>query len=187
MKESRQTEQIKQLASRIKYLREVLELSAEEAANGVGITTEEYLALEDGERDMPISLIYELASVFGVDPTELLTGDAPRADIYAVTRAGGGVSVNRYEGYSFEALAYNYIDRNKEPMLVRIAPSDGKPKLVSHDGQEFNYVLKGKIGVVINGKTVILNKGDSIYFDPSYPHGQFAVDEPSEFLTVIDI
>ena len=88
---------------------------------------------------------------------------------------------------SLEALAYNYIGRNKEPMIVSISPSDERPKLVTHGGQEFNYVLKGKIGVIINDKTIELNEGDSIYFDPSYPHGQIAIDGDALFLTVIDI
>jgi hypothetical protein len=74
--------------------------------------------------------------------------------IYTVTRSNSGVGVERFKGYSFEALAYNYIGRNKEPMIVSISPSDEKPKLVAHGGQEFNYVLKGKIGVIIKDKII---------------------------------
>ncbi|MBP5754775.1 MAG: cupin domain-containing protein, partial [Clostridia bacterium] len=72
------------------------------------------------------------------------------------------------------------------PMIVTISPSEGKPQLVSHGGQEFNYVLEGTVGVTIGGKEIILNEGDSVYFDPAIPHGQFAVGGVARFLTVID-
>ena len=71
-------------------------------------------------------------------------------------------------------------------MLVTISPKDGKPELVSHSGQEFNYVISGKIAVVIGDKTIFLSEGDSIYFDPTLRHGQYAVDGEARFLTVID-
>ncbi|MFR5864009.1 MAG: 16S rRNA (adenine(1518)-N(6)/adenine(1519)-N(6))-dimethyltransferase RsmA [Acutalibacteraceae bacterium] len=71
-------------------------------------------------------------------------------------------------------------------MLVTISPKDDKPELVSHGGQEFNYVLSGKVAVVLGAKTILLNEGDSVYFDPRIRHGQYAVDGEARFLTVID-
>ncbi|HBR31248.1 MAG TPA: XRE family transcriptional regulator, partial [Clostridiales bacterium] len=56
----------------------------------------------------------------------------------------------------------------------------------THTGQEFNYVLEGKIAVILNKKTIELSEGDSIYFDPSVPHGQIALGGTARFLTVID-
>ena len=47
-------------------------------------------------------------------------------------------------------------------------------------------MIEGKIGVIVGSKTIYLEKGDSLYFDPRVPHGQFAVDGDAKFLTVID-
>lgn len=179
-------DKLKQITERIRYLRDILELSTTEVAEKLDIPVALYVEYENGEKDIPISMIYAVASVFGVDATEILTGEAPRMSSYTVTRSGQGIAVDRYEGYAFEALAHNYIGRNKEPMLVTIAPSDNPPELVSHSGQEMNFVLEGKVGVTIGKKTLILEKGDCIYFDPRFPHGQFAVDATAKFLTVID-
>lgn len=180
-------EQTKLVVQRIVYMREVMDVPVSEIAKELGMNEEEYLKYENGEKDIPINLIYKIASALNIDPTELLLGESPKMQIYTVTRRNGGVGVERFKGYSFEALAYNYIGRNKEPMLVSISPSDERPKLVAHGGQEFNYVLKGKVGVIIKDKTIELNEGDSIYFDPSYPHGQIAIGGDALFLTVIDI
>ncbi len=187
MKSNGTPEQVVLLKKRIEYLREVLDMSVEEVASRVGISPELYVSYESGDEDIPISIIYTISSVFGVDPTEILTGDTPKVEEFSVTRKGTGIKIKRYEGYDFESLAFNYIGRNKEPMLVTISPTDETPDLVSHSGQEFNFVVSGKIGVTIGSKTLFLSEGDSIYFDANAPHGQFAVDCESKFLTVIDI
>lgn len=179
-------DKLKQVTERIHYLRDILDLSTTEVAEKLDIPVSLYVEYENGEKDIPISVIYAVASIFGVDATEILTGEAPRMYDYTVTRKDQGIAIKRYEGYAFEALAHNYIGRNKEPMLVTIDPSDTPPELVSHGGQELNYVLEGKIGVTIGKKTLTLQAGDCIYFDPRIPHGQFAIDGTAKFLTVID-
>ena len=180
------TEKLKQVTERIFYLRDILDFTAAEVAEKLDIPVALYEEYESGKKDIPISMIYAVAAVFGVDATEILTGEAPRMYDYTVTRKGQGVDIKRYEGYSFETLAHNYIGRNKEPMLVSITPSDKPVHLVSHGGQEFNYVLDGTVKVIIGKKNVVLEQGDCIYFDPRIPHGQMAVGGVARFLTIID-
>ncbi len=170
---------------RIRELRDILEISPEEMAEKLEIDVDFYNEIESGKKDIPISMLYEVASILGVDFTTLLTGDSPKMKSYTVVRAGTGAVVERYPGYDYTSLCYNFIGREMEPMLVHLLPEDEMPELVSHGGQEFNYVLKGKVRIIIGNKEHVLNPGDCIYFDPKLPHGQHAVDEPAEFLTVI--
>ena len=179
-------EQIKQIANRIKYLRDAVDMSESDVSKAIGITLEEYLCYENGEKDIPISVIYSTAAALGVDPTELILGEAPRMAEYCITRNNSGIMIERYPGYSFEALAHNFIGRDKEPMIVTLSASQERAPLVSHSGQEFNYVLEGKIGITIGTRTFELSKGDSVYFLPSIPHGQYAITETAKFLTIID-
>lgn len=179
-------EQIKQIADRIKYLRDAVDMTEEEVAKAIGISLNEYSSYENGEKDIPISVIYSTAAALGVDPTELILGEAPRMAEYCITRKNAGIMIERYPGYSFEALAHNFIGRDKEPMIVTLSASDEHAPLVSHSGQEFNFVLEGKIGITIGNRTFELSEGDSVYFLPSIPHGQFAITETAKFLTIID-
>ena len=72
------------------------------------------------------------------------------------------------------------------PMLVTIAPSDS-PELVSHGGQEFNFVLEGELRVIVGDREFFLRAGDSLYFNPQQPHAQLAMGGNSaKFLTVIN-
>ncbi|SDM52909.1 helix-turn-helix domain-containing protein [Acetanaerobacterium elongatum] len=177
--------QLEQISSRIKELREILELSAEEVAQKVGIPADTYLEYENAKADIPIGVLYDCAAVLKVDPAELLTGEAPRMTEYTIVRNGKGVAVERYAGYAFHSLALNFIGRKMDPMIVTLTPKDQPPELVSHAGQEFNYVLEGTIVVTTQGHEFVLHEGDSIYFNPKPLHGQRAVGGTARFLTII--
>ncbi|WP_066645252.1 helix-turn-helix domain-containing protein [Christensenella timonensis] len=177
--------QVIQIAARIRELRDILEIPQEEVAKKVGISLEEYKKYENAQDDIPIGVLYGVAAELKVDPTELLTGEAPRMDEYTIVRGGAGVSVERYPGYSFTSLAYNYKHRDMEPMIVTISPSE-QAELVTHGGQEFNYVLEGSIKIVIGEREFVLRAGDSIYFNPAIPHGQRAAGGQAKFLTIIN-
>ena len=178
-----------QIAARVREMREVMEFSPAEVASKLGIDLEQYQRYESGDTTFPVSTLYALAGIFGVDFTTLLTGEAPRMGGYTIVRAGKGVQVNRNPEYHFQSLAFNFRNRTMEPMLVYLEPhgdEDSEPALVTHGGQEFNLVLEGTVKVVVGSREFILNPGDSLYFDPSIPHGQRAVGGPVKFVTIIN-
>lgn len=178
--------ELQQIPKRIRELRDILEIPTTEMAEKLNMEVSEYLKYESGESDIPISTLYEIASILGTDCTVLLTGDTPRMNVHTVVRKGEGVSVDRYEGYEFESLAFNFMNRSMEPMLVTLAVQEKDPPLVMHNGQEFNYVLEGSVRVTVGKNSFVLNAGDSIYFNPQLPHGQAAVGGTTKFITIIN-
>lgn len=180
------TPEIREIAHRIKELREICDIDKNGLAEKLGVSLEQYNDYEEGMDDIPIGVIYSIAKIMGVDSTALLTGDDARMADYTVVRGGNGVSIERYPGYRFSSLAMNYIGREMNPMLVTIRAEDEKADLVTHGGQEFNYVIDGTVLVTIDKKVIELNKGDSIYFNPAHPHGQQAKSAEATFLTVIN-
>ncbi|MDR1438458.1 MAG: XRE family transcriptional regulator [Clostridiales bacterium] len=177
------------VARRLRELRESCGVSAGELAASLGIPAETYAGYEDGSVDIPISALYKVTGLLRIDLTELLTGNSPKLDTYCVVRQGQGLVIDRYPGYKFKSVAFNFQHRKMEPLIVRIdAETDagGEHKgLVTHTGQEFNYVIEGAVRLTLGKKEIILNQGDSCYFDPTIPHGQSAVGKSAEFLTVI--
>ncbi len=180
------SDEFKIIAKRIKELREICGYEVSDMTKLLGIDEEKYLAYEDHGEDIPISVIYKIANEFRVDFSEILTGRSPRLNTYCAIKKGQGINADRYPGYHFESLGYKFKNRFMEPMLVTVAPDNRDHKLVVHDGQEFNYVLEGTILVEIGDESVILNEGDSIYFDSTLPHGQQALNgKEAKFLTII--
>jgi transcriptional regulator with XRE-family HTH domain len=170
---------------RIKELREILDISALDMAKDTDIPYETYCKYEEGGLDIPISVLYTIANRLGTDVTVLLTGDEARMDSAAVCRKGKGVQVERYPGYEFSSLAYNFKNRTIEPLLVLLDSSKHLADLVSHSGQEFNYVLEGQMKVTVGKTDHLLEAGDSIYFDARLPHAQHAINGQAQFLTII--
>ena len=181
-------EQMKQIGQRIQDLREISELSAQEVAESIGISLEKYLAYENGEKDLPISILYELANKFDVDFTAILSGDAPKLNVYQHVKAGQGLGVKRHETYQYHNLAFNFANKSIEPFYVTVPPSkeESSIQLTSHPGQEFNYCLDGRVCIIINGKEIILEPGDSLIFDSKHWHGMRALDDKeAHFLAIV--
>jgi mannose-6-phosphate isomerase-like protein (cupin superfamily) len=174
-----------QIPGRIKEFREIMEISAMDMAKDIDIPYETYAKYESGELDIPISVLYKIAHRLGGDTTALITGEDPRMDTASVCRAGKGVQVERFPGYEFSSLAYNFKDRTMEPLLVFLDPQKAPAAPVSHSGQEFNYVVEGTVQVSVGNREYTLHTGDSIYFDARLPHAQSAVDAPAKFITII--
>lgn len=176
--------QIKEIANRIKDLREFSDYSTLELSKKALMSEEDYIDIESGNVDIPIGALYNIAAALEIDPTVLLTGHNSENDEVAVVYKGQGMNISRYDGYSFSSLAYNFFGRQMEPMLVNIKQGIA-PELVTHTGQEFNYVLKGDLRVLVGNREYYLREGDCIYFNPTLPHAQVAMSSEATFLTVI--
>lgn len=180
--------QMREIAARIVELREISDLTPAEMAANLHLPVETYLAYENADLDFPVSVLYEIAAQFKVDLTELLTGVSPKLANCSLVRKGEGIAVDRYQGYDFENIAYKFIGRKIEPMVVTVGPETENvpPEMVAHPGQEFNYVLEGDIKVQFGKREFLLHPGDCFYFDSSVPHAQSAVGGvEAKFLTVI--
>ena len=177
----------KDIGNRMKELRELSDISIQDFAQELNIDREMYEKYEKGEIDIPASLLYEIANKFNVDLGLILTGEESRMSIFDVTRANKGISVERRKEYNHENLCSKFIHKKAETFLVTVDPEKNPiPSLNSHPGQEFNYVLEGTLKIYIHNNEIVLNKGDSIFFDSSHRHAMVALnDEPAKFLAVI--
>ena len=179
-----------EIAMRIRTLREILEISAAEMAEVVGIPEAEYLRYESGELDFSFTFLYKCADRFGVDMVELLTGDRPKLSFYSIVRDGKGLPIRRREGFAYHHLAPLFRGKTAEPFLVT-APyikekDEGEIALSTHEGQEFDFVLKGSLKVRMEDHIEILHAGDTIYYDSGHGHGMVATGgEDCEFLAVV--
>ena len=181
-------EQLKQIGERLKGLREVLDIEAEEVARLCDLSLEKYLKIENGEKDITISNLMKIANKYGVSADALMFAEEPHMRSYCVVRNGKGLSVERSKAYRYQSLASGFAHRKAEVFIVTVEPKPEATKFYknTHPGQEFNLVLEGSMEVFYNSKTIVLNEGDSIYFDCTKPHGMKASgDKAVKFLAFI--
>lgn len=181
-------EQIKQIGERLRGLRDVLDISVEEIAALCGITVDRYEKMERGETELSVANLQKIAKKYGISLDVLMFGEEPKMSSYFLTRKGQGKSVERRKAYQYESLASGFRGRKADPFIVTVEPKDANaPKeMNSHSGQEFNMVLEGTMELTIGTKSLVLNEGDSIYFDATHPHGMRTLnDKPVKFLAII--
>ena len=184
---SENAEQLKLIAIRIRDLRDIAGLSAQEVSEKTGIDLIEYEAYETGTVDFSFSHLFNIAEVLGVDISDLLTGESPRLQGYVLTRKGQGLEFHRRKQYLYHHLAYNFRDKLSEPFIVTVGQDEpGAVKEAhSHEGQEFDYVLQGTLKVVLGGTELYLKEGDSLYYDSALPHAMYAMEGDCRFIAVV--
>ena len=171
---------LKEMAGRIKELREIENIKIEDMAEKTGVSIDEYIACEAGLADLNFAFIYRCALVLGVDVTDIIDGASPRLSGYTVTRSGAGQRIEQAHGMVYYNLAAQFKNRIAEPLYVNAAFSQEAQykdiELTSHAGQECDIIISGKLKVQVGTHWEILAPGDSIYYDSSIPHGMIAVD-----------
>jgi mannose-6-phosphate isomerase-like protein (cupin superfamily)/DNA-binding XRE family transcriptional regulator len=165
-------EHVRRVAARVRELREIAGVPAEELARELQVSGQDYQSFESGVADIPLGVLCAVAARFKVELSALLTGEQPRLHVYSVVRAGKGPSVERRTEHRYESLAPNFAHKRGEPFLVTIAPAlpGAGARPGSHPGQEFLYLLEGELAAHVDGHEVLLHPGDSLYFDSGAPH-----------------
>jgi len=181
---------IKEVSDRMRATREALDLSVEVMAERTHVSVEDYVAIENGERDPSLSFVNNCAEALGIELVALLTGQSPKLSSYSVIRKGEGLRIERRERFEYYHLAYTFKNKCLEPMLVTapyLEEQQNAPiKMSSHEGQEFDYIISGKMKFIINGREEILGPGDALYLDSKNPHGMIAVGgEDCTFIAIL--
>lgn len=180
---------IREVAERIKAVRESLGLTPEEMAEKTDVSVYEYLAYEGGAKDFSFTFIYKFSNATGVEITDLMEGESPKIYSYDITRKGGGLPIARRKGMSYMRLAPKFKNKIGEPFLVTIPYVDEQfrvPHPHTHEGQELDIVISGQLKVRIGDHEEILYEGDSIYYDSGEPHDEWAVgNKECKFYAVV--
>ena len=171
---------IREVAGRIRELREVSGYTQEEMARRTGVSLEEYRDCEKGLRNLSIAFLYRCTLSFGVDLGDLLEGHSPKLRSYDLTRKGEGRRIEEAHHMVGFNLAADFRNRIALPLYMEMKYREGAEyediELVTHEGQECDIVISGHMKIQIGSRTEILHPGDTIYYDSATPHGMVAVD-----------
>ena len=183
------THKIKETARRIRELRQIMGLTVEEMAKRTDLSVEEYIQCEEGNRNLSIAFLYRCVLIFGVDMGDLLEGRSPKLRSYALTRKGEGQRIEEAHNMLGFNLAADFRNRIALPLYMEAKYHPGSENepipLITHEGQECDIVIRGKLKVQVGDHTEILNPGDTIYYDSSKPHGMIAWGEDCAFYAIV--
>ena len=180
----------KDVANRIRSLREDNDFTIEEMAKATGRSAAEYAARENGDMDLTFTFVYKCARKLGVDVVELLTGESPRLRHYEVVRNGEGLPLERHTDFHYLHKAPHFRNRLGETFLVEVPyqpESQREPIHLSyHEGQEMDYVLKGRLRFRFEDHFEEVGPGDTLFYDSGRGHGMIAIGgEDATILAVV--
>ena len=182
--------QLMDVAARIREMRGIVGYSIQEMAEKTEISQELYVEYEAGTADLPFSFMHKCAKVFGLELTELLEGHSAKLTGYTVTRRGRGMVTASEDGITIQDMAAMFRQKLATPYWVTYEYSEelqNQPIHTStHDGQEFDLVIRGAMRIRVGDHEEVLREGDSIFYQSSTPHGMIAIDgENCVFLSMI--
>ena len=184
------------IGTKIQKIRESKQLTVEDVAERSGLSVEQIQRIE-GNIDFPsLSPLIKIARVLGVrlgtfldDQSELGPVVCRKGDL---TGDGIGFTNNNLEGrkhMSYYAMAGDKSGRHMEQFHIDVAPSAEGEEITcsSHEGEEFIYVLEGKLEITYGKNSYLLDAGDSIYYDSIVAHHVHAAagGGPARILGVI--
>jgi transcriptional regulator with XRE-family HTH domain len=164
----------KYVGERIQKLREAQGLSRGRVSRLAGIEVERIEDYEQGRAVPSIGVVIKLSRVLGSKVEGMLHGGAMVSE--AITICRGGESLSGEQDNTDQSYGYASLTRPgtgghiMQPFLLTFDPQTPAGPPISHEGQEFVFVMEGSIELTFNGKTHLLEKGDSAYIDASKPH-----------------
>jgi len=175
------------VGKRIREIRQGQGLTQQTLAIRSGLTRSYLSMLESGKKVPAISTLDRIAEVCGVSLGDFFDAPDDSPDI-VVVRPEDRKPITKDSlsfGYAYETLASGKKGKIMEPFLVEVKPGKKRHEFI-HRGEEFCFVLEGKIRLIFKEQEIILNVGDSVYFDSSFPHKWEAIGNKSGLIISIN-
>ena len=166
----------KLIGEKVSTLRSLKNIEADELAVMAGLSVRQLDHIESGKLIPSLGVLIRISRALGVRLGTLLDDtnrEGPvvmRSDEYKSSLSFSTNESNNKEHMTFFSLAPNKTGRHMEPFIVDIDPSENKPVTSSHEGEEFLFVLEGKVTVYYGKEVIDLGEGDSIYLDSIVSH-----------------
>lgn len=176
----------RRIAARLRRLRRARGLSLDAVAASAGTSKSLLSKIENAKVSSPISTYSRIAIALGATVGDLLGEEDGGACVLVrhderkpMSRRG-----TRF-GYAYEALGHKKRDKRMEPFLLTYPAGLGEPPSFTHDGEEFIFLLKGRLEFVHGGDRFTLRPGDCLYLDGKVPHGGRALGPRNAVAVVV--
>ena len=170
-----------EIGTRIKAFRSNRGLTLEQLAERVGLTKGYLSKVEKSKKSPPVSTLGVISRALGVTISALL-GEETTSVPLCLVKKGERTLISRSGnafGYSYEALAYKFPNKKMEPFILTLPATPKKRTWYRHTGEEILFVFEGTMKFYHNNQEYIVERGDCVYFDSSFPHFGESMDNKS--------
>ncbi len=177
------------IGERFRELRAASGMTLERLAAATGLTKGYLSKIQNSRKLPPIATLSRIAQALGIGiggffgpqaPGERRPATVVRArERRAVVRGGSAF------GYDYEGLAHPRVDKRMEPFIFTFPPRIDQHVYFEHEGEEFVFVLSGRVAFQVGDERFTLGPGDSLYFDSAVPHRGWSLGREAKALVVM--
>jgi quercetin dioxygenase-like cupin family protein len=157
----------KSFGAKMTQLRQARQISFEQLAKTSGFSQRYLKEIEEGITIPPVSAVIQIAKALSVDSGSFLSAEEQEAS----QRRRRESFFKRTQAYSYKTLTPDAEEKHMKAFLVTIDPKqDHKMVEYRHEGEEFLYVLKGHVEVMVGENQNLLKKGETLHFNSDITH-----------------
>ncbi|PJJ83572.1 helix-turn-helix domain-containing protein [Mucilaginibacter auburnensis] len=172
------------IGDRIRILRVTQKRTLQELADNCGISKSMVSKIENNKTMPSVATLVKIAQNLGTNVSSLMEQNGWEKAIVTSRAEAESKLMHTEKGYSIFPYASAFHEKKMQPFLFVAKKGEVKPHQLSHDGQEFVYVVEGEMKMTVGDTDYTLRQGDSLYFNAIQKHGIIPV---SDVVTYLDI
>ena len=169
------------IGAKIRELRTAKKLTLQDVSKETGFSTSLLSQIENNNISPPIATLSKIANFFEVRMGHFFAEEEECT--FEVVRSNERIAMPRVisedgssHGYFFESLSVRKKNKKMDPFLLTLNEQVTNTCTYSHSGEEFLFIMQGKAELVLDDQRILLNAGDSVYFDSNLKHRLLSVD-----------
>lgn len=176
---------VSSFSTRLRTLRRQQQRTLKDIASRCGFTVSLLSKIESGKTSPPVATLTKIAAALGVNLADLLSDERPATTVHtSAVRLRAQTATRTDKGYGFHLLAAGRAEKAMQPFLFIAERGKVKPEPMAHAGEEFVYVLAGRMRYRVGATTYTLGPGDSLYFDSAEEHDLEPLSDTVRYLAI---
>jgi transcriptional regulator with XRE-family HTH domain len=156
-----------EIGEKIRNLRLASELTQEELAERAGLTKGFISQIENDLTSISLDSLEHILTALGTTLAAFFTETAEERVIHPTSHR---TTIVKERVKSFQLLVPGATNRKMEPALVTLGPGQSTEETEPYPGEEFGFVLKGRIAIILGKRVYHARRGDSFYFSADRHH-----------------
>lgn len=176
------------LGDHLKVLRAARGMTLDRLAAATGLTKSYLSKIQNSHKLPPIATLSRIAKALGTGIGSFFGDILEAREGASVVRRDERLPVVRGGtafGYDYVSLAHQRLSKSMEPFIFTFPSKIDTHVFFDHGGEEFVFILSGKVVFQVGDERWTLEAGDSIYFDAAIPHRGWSVGRDAQALVVV--
>lgn len=172
------------VGDRIRILRTNQKRTLQEVADSCGLSKSMISKIENNKTVPSVATLVKIAQSLGTNISNLLEHEGWDKAIVTTHTEAREHLVTTEKGYAIFPYASQFHEKKMQPFLFKAIKGKVTPHQLSHEGEEFIYIVEGEMKMQVAEATYLLRKGDSLYFNSLQKHGITPVSDEVLYLDI---